>query len=126
MVKRYLSLPQIDIAKAYKRAASVDNWALQFFVTQQKLLIFYPNKIRECLLHLLNCIQWRIDDVGSAFEDLGADHVGFDVFVSEEFLYSSYVVDGFEKMGGEAMVDDVRGDTFLYFDCFDRLTNSSL
>lgn len=97
-----------------------------FLLRSKNFWFFYPNKIRECLLHLLNCIQWRIDDVGSAFEDLGADHVGFDVFVSEEFLYSSYVVDGFEKMGGEAMVEDVRGDTFLYFDYFDRLTNSSL
>ena len=51
-------------------------------------------------------------------EDVGVDHGGFDVFVPEEFLYGSYVITGFEKVGGEAMAEGMWADFFQYFGMF--------
>jgi len=49
---------------------------------------------------------------------MSVDHGGFDVFVPEEFLYGSYVITGFEKVGGEAMAEGMWADFFQYFGMF--------
>jgi len=38
-------------------------------------------------------IQWAAHRLGSAIEHMGVDHCGFDIFVTEQFLFGTNVVD---------------------------------
>ena len=49
---------------------------------------------------------------GSAFDDVGVDHGGPNVAVTQQFLNGSDVVVGFQQMGGEAVAEGVGGDAF--------------
>ncbi len=59
-------------------------------------------------------------------EDVGVDHGGFDVFVSEEFLDGADVVAILKEMGGEAVAEGVRGNAFVYFGGMDGLFYGAL
>ena len=60
-------------------------------------------------------IQWRFDGEAAASEDVGVDHGGFYVFVSEEFLNGADVVVVLQEVGCEGMTKGVRGDVFVNF-----------
>ena len=58
-------------------------------------------------------IQRAADGFGAFVENVGVDHSGFDIFVSEEFLHGADVVPCFEKMGCEGVAEGVGGDALL-------------
>ena len=62
----------------------------------------------------------------AALQNVSVDHGGFDIFVSEQFLYGPYVVSSLKKMGGEGVSEGVRGDAFLQFDGARSFANASL
>ena len=53
-------------------------------------------------------------------------HGGFDVFVSEEFLYGADVVAVLEEVGGEGVAEGVGGYRFVYFGKFGGSPNCFL
>lgn len=71
-------------------------------------------------------IERRFDGESAALKDVGVDHGGFDVFVSEEFLNGADVVSVLEKVCGEGVAEGVRGDAFVYFGGFDGVSNCTL
>ena len=46
-------------------------------------------------------------------EDVGIDHGGFDVFVSEQFLDGADIVSVLEEVSGKGVAEGVRGDGFI-------------
>jgi hypothetical protein len=62
---------------------------------------------------MASAVQRRFDGKSAALEDVGVDHGGFDVFVSEEFLNRSDVVTVLKEMSGETVAKGVRGNPFL-------------
>jgi len=59
-------------------------------------------------------------------KDVGVDHGGLYILVSEEFLDGSYNVAVLEKVGCEGVAEGVRGNTFVYFSEEGCLSNGFL
>jgi len=58
-------------------------------------------------------IQRGFDRQPAALEDVGVDHGGLDVLVSEEFLHGADVVSVLQKVGGETVAKGVGFDLFV-------------
>jgi hypothetical protein len=48
----------------------------------------------------LSVIKRGADGTGAALQDVGVDHGGLDILVSEEFLYCADIISILQKMGG--------------------------
>jgi len=48
-------------------------------------------------------IGWAADPPASAIQDMGVDHCGSDVLMSEQFLHCANVIAGLEHMDGKGM-----------------------
>ena len=60
-------------------------------------------------------VEGGFDGGGTALEDVGVDHGGFDVFVSEKFLDGANIVAVLEEVGSKGVAEGVCSDGFLYF-----------
>lgn len=58
-------------------------------------------------------VRGTADGEGSAVEDMGVDHRGADVVVTEELLHGADVVAVFEEMRGERMPQRVAGGSLV-------------
>jgi hypothetical protein len=57
-------------------------------------------------------VEGAADGEGATVEDVGVDHGGRDVAVTEKLLDGSDVVAGLEEVGGEAVPEGVAGGRF--------------
>jgi hypothetical protein len=64
--------------------------------------------------------------MATAIEDVGVDHGGFDVFVSEQFLDGADVVTVLEQVGGEGVAEGVATDALGDFGVAGSLFDSFL
>jgi hypothetical protein len=61
-------------------------------------------KVEELALCVLKSgVKRRFDSESTTLEDVGVDHGGFDIFVSEQFLDGTNIVTVLQKLGGEGM-----------------------
>ena len=68
---------------------------------------------------LWSWVQGAFHAFASFVEDMGVDHSGADVFVAQEFLDRSYIIAGFQQMGGKTMPEGMAGATFGDAGAFD-------
>ena len=69
-----------------------------------------PYITRGCVIYRgRSVVGGAADGEGSAVEDMGVDHRGADVVVTEELLHGADVVAVFEEMRGERMPQRVAG-----------------
>jgi len=61
----------------------------------------------------VSIVQWALDGHSSALKDVGIDHGGAEVLVTEEFLDGANVIPILEEVGGEGVAEGVATDAFL-------------
>ena len=71
-------------------------------------------------------VQRGFDGESATLEDVGVDHGGFYIFVTEQFLDGANVVSALEKMGGKRMTQGMRGDVLVDLCLAGGFTNGSL
>ena len=59
------------------------------------------------IISLTRDIKQANDTSSTAIENMGGDHCGFDIFVSEEFLDGADVVAALQEVGGEGVAEGV-------------------
>lgn len=72
--------------------------------------MFWKDELRETIssAFMFLIVQGTFDREPAPLENVGIDHGGFDVFVSEEFLNGTNVIAILEKMGREGVAEGVR------------------
>jgi hypothetical protein len=60
-------------------------------------------------------IEGRFDGVTAALEDMGVDHGGLHVFVTEQLLNCANIVVVLQKVGSKGMTKRVRSDMLVNF-----------
>ena len=71
-------------------------------------------------------VEGGFDGESAALEDMGVDHGGFDILVSEEFLNGADIVSVLEEVGGEGVAKGVGGDLLVDACDFCGFTNGFL
>ena len=57
-------------------------------------------------------VERGTDGEAAAIQDVGVNHSGFDIFVTEQLLNGSNIIAGFEQVGGEGMTQRMWPDRF--------------
>ena len=71
-------------------------------------------------------VQGRADCQAAALQNMGVDHGGFNILMTEQFLDSADIVAVLEQMGSEGVAKGVRGDGFVNFYELSGLANCLL
>ena len=71
-------------------------------------------------------VEGTADAVAAAFQDMGVDHGGLNVFMSQQFLHSTDIVAIFQQMGGKAVTQSMGAAGFGNSGISDGFFNSLL
>ncbi len=79
-----------------------------------------------CISHHYSLIQRAAHRPAAAVEDVGVDHRGADVFVTQEFLDGADIVAILQKVSGKGVAEGMAGDALLQVGFVGRLFDSAL